>query len=438
MVYYVWLKKDSILDPATTAFMSKRHAEDDNDGPNKRRKPNPPDSIIDDMEQRMATVDKALRDQPGIPRAIQEIPRSLLEDNTSGNKVSVELERFKKHCGIVSRRVSAETEKLVEDEEQGSLLPSLKYIFHIKNVKESAWARLDAIKLDLEKLIQLADRMYSSPQHISSQINVYTSEFIESLFTKAAPPSYAHASVWRVEQSGPQPILCLRPTEKHGLPLTLLHSVFFRFHQLCLQPLPRSSAAGDALRVALALCNSMGESFEDEEDRSVEFDKAMGDFLPCTEGASKIEGRRVKGRAARIFDAGGHRIIIREDKVEMGTGDAYTQISRSFDLACEEQGKNRIVPNAPTFLLCVMGDYFQNFLIPVLISSTIGPSLIIAGGFKDHADTVVEPLCSMLLMLKDMDTVNGRVKKLAIHLFALRTCMEELQGLPLVSYSPSH
>lgn len=40
-------------------------------------------------------------------------------------------------------------------------------------------------------------------------------------------------------------------------------------------------------------------------------------------------------------------------------------------------------------------------------------------------------------MLKDMDEVNGRAMQLAIHLFALRTCMEELRGLPLVSYSVS-
>lgn len=72
-----------------------------------------------------------------------------------------------------------------------------------------------------------------------------------------------------------------------------------------------------------------------------------------------------------------------------------------------------------------------------MISCTKGPSLIIAGGFKDHADTVVEPLCSMLLMLEDMDTENGRARQLAIHLLALRTCMEELQGFQLVSYSPS-
>ena len=35
-------------------------------------------------------------------------------------------------------------------------------------------------------------------------------------------------------------------------------------------------------------------------------------------------------------------------------------------------------------------------------------------------------------MLKDLNKVNGRAMQLATHLFALRTCVEELHDFPLV------
>jgi hypothetical protein len=35
-------------------------------------------------------------------------------------------------------------------------------------------------------------------------------------------------------------------------------------------------------------------------------------------------------------------------------------------------------------------------------------------------------------MLKDLDKVKGRAMQLAMHLFALRTCVEQLPNLPSV------
>jgi hypothetical protein len=50
-------------------------------------------------------------------------------------------------------------------------------------------------------------------------------------------------------------------------------------------------------------------------------------------------------------------MIIREDKVEMGNaGDAYTQVARSYDLACERMDLNGVTQDAPVFLLCMMGE----------------------------------------------------------------------------------
>jgi hypothetical protein len=117
------------------------------------------------------------------------------------------------------------------------------------------------------------------------------------------------------------------------------------------------------MHVALKLCNIMGDSFDDEDDRSQAFDEAMDRFLPGVDGNRKLTGNGVNGEADRVYRVGGVARIFREDKLEMGRGDAYTQGARSFDLACEKMVVNGITPDAPVFLLSVMGEYSCSCLL---------------------------------------------------------------------------
>jgi hypothetical protein len=52
---------------------------------------------------------------------------------------------------------------------------------------------------------------------------------------------------------------------------------------------------------------------------------------------------------------------------------------------------------------------------------------MICGGFIDGRKTIVEPLSDKLQMLPDFDANEGRVTKLARHLFALHSCLMMLE-----------
>jgi hypothetical protein len=191
------------------------------------------------------------------------------------------------------------------------------------------------------------------------------SELRTALISKPAPSSFARPSTWQLFQTYPRPILCLRPTDKRGLPLDLLHQIFSQFQQLSRQPLPNSVEGVGALRVALSLCERMGDGFANKEDRSKVFDDMMGGFLRGVDSRTQIAGNKSKGDTDRLYHVNGCCMIIRDDKVEMGrSGDPYIQVARSYDLACEQMNENRVTPDSPVFLLCVMGERFCSLFAP--------------------------------------------------------------------------
>jgi hypothetical protein len=113
----------------------------------------------------------------------------------------------------------------------------------------------------------------------------------------------------------------------------------------------------------------MGNPFDNEEDRSQAFDQAVGDLLQGVDGSRSMQGNKVNGTGDRVYRVGRRCLILREDKVEMGgAGDAYMQVSRLYDLACEQMATNGIVPNAPVFLLCVVGEWSSSLFVSQLIS----------------------------------------------------------------------
>jgi len=233
-------------------------------------------------------------------------------------------------------------------------------------------------------------------------------------------------------QAYPRPILCLHPTEKHEHPLISLHPIFSQFHRLNRQPLPRSRVAVNAIRIALELCNSMGRSFNSEKARGEAFDKAMAGFLHDVEQRPRLKGDHVTRKTGRIYRVGGRCMIFREDKIDKGhSGDAYMQVARSYDLACGQMEINKITPNAPVSLLCVVGEYLYLVFFLYTDPSSEGPSLVIAGGFKDGENTVIESICPILFMLKDWDNSTGRAAQLATRMFALmsRNCLISRQFL---------
>lgn len=107
----------------------------------------------------------------------------------------------------------------------------------------------------------------------------------------------------------------------------------------------------------------MGDSFNGEADCSARFYEVMGNFLPISKGLTELQGHSVSGAADHIFYVDGCCIVIRVDKDEMETGDAYTQISRWH----VKIWRHYIIPDAPVFLLCVMGRFLAFPIVFVLI-----------------------------------------------------------------------
>lgn len=218
----------------------------DENRPNNREEGQNPSEILEEIdeiiEEYNGWVDDGLL-HGHLAFGVAELPRGLLEEGTSTERVSATLTTFKKYCIAVKARV--EWEVL-----QRQLLM--------------------CVCANLDTLVKLAK------------------ELEDTLSTKPSPSEYAISSVWKDCQARPNPILCLRPSDNMGLPLTLLHQIFSKFQTLRLRPLPNSTLGAHSPFVALRLCRCTGDGYEDKDARGDAFDIAVGSFLPKCGGQSKL------------------------------------------------------------------------------------------------------------------------------------------------------
>ncbi|KAG8912542.1 hypothetical protein FRC00_004298, partial [Tulasnella sp. 408] len=154
------------------------------------------------------------------------------------------------------------------------------------------------------------------------------------------PSSYAKNTVWVEWQEKANAILCFRPDGKQGLPLCVLDDVFREFQQQATAPLPSTPDARRALNAAFNLCYTMPNHFATEADRSEMFDTCLDPILPHQSWRKGVHIRgkteHLGGHVGRIYEQDGLACILREDKVETGTGDdVYMQVSRSYQLYVE-------------------------------------------------------------------------------------------------------
>ena len=193
---------------------------------------------------------------------------------------------------------------------------------------------------------------------------------------RPAPSDFARHSVWPEAQKD-APILCLRPPNARGLPLTTLHDVFLHFQREISRPLPTTETVAVQI-AALELCSRMGEAFEDERARSKAFDE-------CVSGVLKkgVVERYLKptllgrcGKVDRCIEEANIPIALREDKLEFGHGgsDAYMKIARCYDLVVEvltddstkdsnSNASNFLTQGAPCFLICLIGTWFCSLIL---------------------------------------------------------------------------
>ncbi|KAF8530394.1 hypothetical protein BU17DRAFT_79150 [Hysterangium stoloniferum] len=206
-------------------------------------------------------------------------------------------------------------------------------------------------------------------------------------------------------------LLCLRPPDARGLPLCTLHDIFRRYLLAAQMPLPEASeSAIKAMEAAAQLCASMGRSFSTKDYDS----NAVPQLRDLPENARTLAFDNCIRSILDKFIRGYALNPTTDMKAE--TGDAYMQAARSYDLAVKvlrDRGAQAFLEQgAPMFLLCV-----------------IGPWLLVAGGFHDGKNVIVEPLGDVCIMFEDY--TNGRPEKLARVLHALSNHVDELKELAI-------
>lgn len=150
---------------------------------------------------------------------------------------------------------------------------------------------------------------------------------------------------------------------KQGLPLCILDDVFREFQQQATAPLPSTTEARRALNAAFNLCYTMPNYFAKEADRSEMFDECLDPILPHRSWRKGVhlqgKSEHLGGHVGRIYEQDGVVCILRQDKVETGTGDdVYMQASRTYQLYVESvhnENPTLIKQGAPVFLLCLLG-----------------------------------------------------------------------------------
>ena len=189
-----------------------------------------------------------------------------------------------------------------------------------------------------------------------------------------APSDFARHSVWPAAQKD-APILCLRPPDARGLPLTTLHDVFLCFQYETSRPLPTTETV--AVQIAASeLCSRMGEAFEDEASRGEAFDECVSDVLEKGEAERQLKPTPFShyGKIDRCIQEADVPIALREDKLEFGHGgsDAYMQIARCYDLligvltsysAKDSNASNFLTHGAPCFLICLIGTQCRSLIL---------------------------------------------------------------------------
>lgn len=264
----------------------------DENRPNNREEGQNPSDILEEIdeiiEEYNGWVDDGLL-HGHLAFGVAELPRGLLEEGTSTERVSATLTTFKKYCIAVKARV-----------EWGNL--DLRFhISHLDRPLEVLQRQLlMCVCANLDTLVKLAK------------------ELEDTLSTKPSPSEYAISSVWKDCQARPNPILCLRPSDNMGLPLTLLHQIFAKFQTLRLRPLPNSTLGAHSPFVALRLCRCTGDGYEDKDARGDAFDIAVGSFLPKCGGQSKLIWTRRWWQSGPCLPSDGTCAVFREDKEEMG------------------------------------------------------------------------------------------------------------------------
>ncbi|KAG8906705.1 hypothetical protein FRB99_006303 [Tulasnella sp. 403] len=199
-------------------------------------------------------------------------------------------------------------------------------------------------------------------------------ELVAEIYKPSSPSSFCRGE-WVGQQKRPAFINCLRPRERSGLPLKLLHPMFAKFSAL-IEGDPNYSDPKFILaeQVATELCHEMPQNFGSEDFRLKKFSSIV---LPLFDEIGTLD-RTAIGACQADFGLkirGIGLVLVGEGRNEPGggAGDPYMQVAASYD--AHARRRSNATNGCPCFVI-----------------SVDGPNILFGGGFRDDKVSVVEPL----------------------------------------------
>ncbi|KAG8838006.1 hypothetical protein FRC18_006839 [Serendipita sp. 400] len=300
-----------------------------------------------------------------------------------------------------------------------NLLPHISFALYFEALQEGKYellARKQANMAEIfaatrDEIKQLPDKKQQTiANELVQDLQERWEATLQEIHKPLAPSAFAKSAGWALSQVGPARIDCLRPSDRSGLPISLLHPAFATFMFLVDQPMPFEFNEGvvKAMEVASKLCMIMPDHFEDQTARKKALFATVQPLFPNRSFLTASFGSATPDGA--LINPDGSVDIVIEVKNEPGaSGDVQMQATRSFDAAAIENLADKHGFECSSFVLAVDG-----------------PNLLVCGGFKDQGPSVIEPLshwCSML-----PDRLGVRQEVLAKHLYALQASLPHLQG----------
>jgi hypothetical protein len=201
----------------------------------------------------------------------------------------------------------------------------------------------------------------SQPEALVAQVQV-----------KPTPSEFADDQTWSKYQERADAILCLRPADRSGWPIPLMHKAFCDFTCDFLEPRLDTDTT-KYLLMAGKLCDEMPSAFGSEILRRDAFE---GIFYSLDKSLMRHYEYQVSANASNstykdsgagsdvarsIPWKGGHLVLLLEEFANE-VGDSYMQICRSYEVLCEDPKVERLVKfGNPMFLLCIQRMY-QTFI----------------------------------------------------------------------------
>ncbi|PVG00171.1 hypothetical protein CPB86DRAFT_755649 [Serendipita vermifera] len=272
---------------------------------------------------------------------------------------------------------------------------------------------IDSGKLEAAK--ELRQRMLEYVAEVRALLVALADQFR----VKPSPHKFADSKEWRELQQRSDAILCLRPADKRGLPIPLMHTAFCKFIRHFHEPL-LDGHTSEYLSIADKLCQVMPSAFDSENARQAAFEEIFSSFdddlrsrkeLPLEAKPSTVVESTGKVDMAKTIGCkeGELVVLLGEFKAE-STGDAYMQVCRSYEVLCGAAKNTHLLKfGYPMFLLCVLGPYFM-----------------VCGAIK-HENAHVEPLTPLLPMFPGFG-IEGRPVQIAYCLRALKDGLDALRG----------